>query len=119
MPFRESGSGVRPPGGKTGASLAKVEPLAEQVATITVSRQSPDDAGIREIFVSDAYPELAVIVHPRVPAATVEKVRQAFLGMRNDPSAAPVLIRVKFKGFEPATDRDYDEVRRVYRQIGQ
>jgi len=49
MAFRESGSGVRPPGGKTGAELAKAEPRAEQVATITVSRQSPDDAGIREM----------------------------------------------------------------------
>ena len=52
MAFRESGSGSRPPGGKVGASLAKAEPRSEQVATITVSRQSPDDAGIREIFVS-------------------------------------------------------------------
>jgi ABC-type phosphate/phosphonate transport system substrate-binding protein len=78
-----------------------------------------ENVRFREIFVSDAYPELAVIVHPRVPASTVEKVRQAFVGMRTDPGAAPVLIRVKFKGFEPATDRDYDEVRRVYRQIGQ
>ena len=61
MPFRESGSGVRPPGGKTGASLAKAEPLAEQVATITVSRQSPDDAGIREIFVSVDGEQIAIL----------------------------------------------------------
>lgn len=73
----------------------------------------------REVFVSDAYPELAVIVHPRVPATTAEKVRQALLGLKNDPAAAPVLARAKFKGFDPATDREYDGVRRVYRQIGQ
>ncbi len=73
----------------------------------------------REIFVSEEYPELAVIAHPRLPAATVANVRQALLGMKNDPNAASILASVKFKGFDPATDRDYDGVRRIYRQIGQ
>jgi len=52
MELRAGASGVVPPGGAAGASLAKAEPRADPVATITVSRQSPDDAGIREIFVS-------------------------------------------------------------------
>ena len=73
----------------------------------------------REIYVSDPYPDLAVIVHPRVPAATVDAVRKALLGMKSDPTALPVLERVKFVGFEPATSQDYDGVRRVYRRIGQ
>jgi phosphonate transport system substrate-binding protein len=73
----------------------------------------------REIFVSEPYPELAVIAHPRVPAAVVEKVRQALVGMKGDPAAAPILARAKSKGFEPSTDREYDGVRRVYRLIGQ
>lgn len=73
----------------------------------------------REIFVSEGYPDLAVVAHPRVPAAIVEKLQRALRGMRDDPGAAAVLARVKFKGFELATDRDYDGVRRVYRQIGQ
>ena len=34
----------------------------------------------REIFVSEGFPDLAVIAHPRVPAATVERVRRALLG---------------------------------------
>jgi phosphonate transport system substrate-binding protein len=73
----------------------------------------------RTIFVSDGYPDLAVVAHPRVPAETVEKVRQALLGMKDDPKAAPTLARLKFKGFDAATDRDYDGVRRTYRLIGQ
>jgi hypothetical protein len=52
---------VRPPGGATGASLAKAEPRAEQVATITVSRQAPDDAGIREIYVSVDGEQIAIL----------------------------------------------------------
>jgi hypothetical protein len=59
--FREGVSGVRPPGGATGASLAKPEPRIEQVSTITVSRQSPDDAGIREIYVSVDEERIAIL----------------------------------------------------------
>src|SRR5581483_85832 len=73
----------------------------------------------RQIYVSDGFPDLAVIAHPRVPAPTVERIRRALLAMATDPAAAPVLSHAKFKGFEPATDRDYDGVRRIYRLIGQ
>ena len=73
----------------------------------------------REVFFSEGYPELAVIAHPRVPAELVEKVRAALIRMKDDKDAAPVLARAKSPGFEPATDRDYEGVRRVYRQIGQ
>ncbi len=73
----------------------------------------------REIYVSEGYPDLAVIAHPRVPAATVERVRSALLRMGSDATAAPALALAKSKGFEPAADRDYDGVRRIYRLIGQ
>ena len=73
----------------------------------------------REIYVSEGYPELAIIVHPRVPAPIVEKIRRALVGMVDDPNAAPIMARIRFKGFAPATDKDYDGVRRVYRSIGQ
>jgi phosphonate transport system substrate-binding protein len=73
----------------------------------------------REIYVSEGFPDLAVIVHPRVPAATVELVRRALLGMSADPAAAAALAAAKSKGFEPASDPDYDGVRHVYRLIGQ
>jgi phosphonate transport system substrate-binding protein len=73
----------------------------------------------RELYISEPYPELPVVVHPRVPAAVVEKVRQALLGMKQDPGASAILNRTKSPGFEPATDRDHEGVRRVYRLIGQ
>lgn len=59
--LREGISIGRPPGGITGATLSKATPYAEQVATITVSRTSPNDAGIREIFVSVDGNEIAVL----------------------------------------------------------
>ena len=73
----------------------------------------------RAIFTSELFPELAVIAHPRVAAPVVDKVREALLAMKTDPLAGPVLEQAKSPGFEPATDRDYDAVRRVYRLIGQ
>ena len=73
----------------------------------------------RAIFTSEPFPELAVVVHPRVAPPVVDKVRQALLAMKTDPVAGPVLEQAKSPGFEPATDRDYDGVRRVYRLIGQ
>lgn len=73
----------------------------------------------REIYVSDGFPELAIIVHARVPTATVEKLRQALIKMASDPEAAEILEKGEFKGFAHATDKDYDGVRRIYQLIGQ
>ena len=78
-----------------------------------------ENVQFREIYVSEGFPDLAVIAHPRVPAATVERVRRALLGMAGDPAAAAALAAARSKGFEPASERDYDGVRRVYRLIGQ
>jgi phosphonate transport system substrate-binding protein len=73
----------------------------------------------RAIFTSEPFPELAVVAHPRLLAPVVEKVRQALLAMKTDPLAGPVLEQATSPGFEPATDRDYEGVRRIYRLIGQ
>lgn len=81
--------------------------------------QARENVRFREVSVSAAYPDLAVIVHPRVPAATVEKVRRALVGLKDDVRSASLREQLRFKGFEPATDRDYEGVRRVYRLIGQ
>jgi phosphonate transport system substrate-binding protein len=78
-----------------------------------------EGVAFRAIYESAGYPDLAVIAHPKVPAPIVDKVRRALIGMKTDPGAAPILAHVGFKGFEAATDRDYDGVRKVYRQIGQ
>jgi len=84
-----------------------------------VQYEGREDVRFRGIYVSDEYPDLAVIAHPRVPAAVVERVRHSLIGMKSDPAAAPVLARARSQGFDPATDRDYDGVRKVYRAIGQ
>jgi len=51
--------------------------------------------------------------HPRVPVDVVDKLRQAFNSLHNDEVGRKLLAGVAFKGFESATDRDYDDVRRL------
>ncbi|MBM4439827.1 MAG: phosphate/phosphite/phosphonate ABC transporter substrate-binding protein [Candidatus Rokubacteria bacterium] len=80
--------------------------------------QEREKVRFHEIFVSDGYPDLAVIAHPRTPAPIVEKVRKALLGLKSDPNAAALREKTRFQGFEPATEKDYEGVRRVYRLIG-
>lgn len=71
----------------------------------------------REIFTSEGYADLPVIVHPRIPKALADKVRTVLAGMKDDPKGAAILEAAGFSGFEPATDAEYDNVRRVYRSV--
>lgn len=73
----------------------------------------------RSIWESEAYPDLAIIVHPRVAGALADQVRTALLGMKKDPAAAEILARAKSRGFDGASDRDYAGVRQIYKAIGQ
>lgn len=73
----------------------------------------------REIFSSEGYAELPVIVHPRLPRAEVEVIQKALLAMKTDPKAAAALEASGAPGFEPAGERDYDNVRAIYRRIAE
>ena len=52
---------VPPPSGLEGSSLHTTARRMNYVACITVTRQSPDDAGVREIYVSVDGQEIAVL----------------------------------------------------------
>lgn len=71
------------------------------------------------IHESEPYPDLAIVVHPRVAAEVTEKLRNALVAMKRDPAAAELLAKAKSKGFDLATDKDYEGVRRIYHAIGQ
>lgn len=68
------------------------------------------------IFTSEGYAELPVLVHPRIPKAEMEAMQKALLGLRGDPRAAALLGKNGFAGFEAATEKDYDNVRKIYRK---
>ncbi len=109
--------------GNQEGALAQLK--AQQVDAAAVNSrflsQYAEREGIRyrELYASEAFAELAVIVHPRVPRDKVDALRRALLGMKHDPKAADVLLKAKSPGFEAAGERDYDNVRRIYRKIGE
>jgi phosphonate transport system substrate-binding protein len=110
-------------GGNQEGTLAQLKAKRVEAAAVNsrflTQYAERENVKFREIYVSEGFPDLAVIAHPRVPAATVERVRRALLGMSSDANAAAILSAAKFKGFDAATERDYDGVRRVYRLIGE
>lgn len=75
----------------------------------------------RVLWSSAPFNDLALMASPRVPAADVRAVAQAFLGMRQDPEgrrildAAGELVRAPQPvGFVPASDADYASYRAFY-----
>ena len=59
--LRDTGNRTLPPSGLEGSSLHTTARRLNYVATITVSRQSAEDAGVREIYVSIDGEEVAVL----------------------------------------------------------
>jgi hypothetical protein len=51
----------RPPGSRAGADLIEAPRRTSDVATITVSRKSPDDVGFREVFLSVDGTDVAIL----------------------------------------------------------
>ena len=109
--------------GNQEGALAQLK--ARQVDAAAVNsrflRQYAEREGLeyREVGVSEPFHELPVIAHRRLPQAQVEAIRRALVGMRHDEKAAELLHKLKFSGFEAAEDSHYDNVRRIYRQIGE
>jgi phosphonate transport system substrate-binding protein len=75
----------------------------------------------RVLWSSAPFNDLALMASPRVPAADLRAVAQAFLGMRQDPEgrrildAAAELVRAAQPlGFVPASDADYASYREFY-----
>jgi phosphonate transport system substrate-binding protein len=78
--------------------------------------------GYRVLWASELFLNIPLAAHPRVPAAHVEALREAFVGMAGDPQGIEILrasaALVKQSppyGFVVADDPDYDNQRRVYR----
>jgi len=71
---------------------------------------------VRTIYLSEPFPDLAIVAHKRLDAARVAAVRDALIGMKADPQGAEILAKAACPGFFPANDGDYAAVRAVYRQ---
>lgn len=74
---------------------------------------------LRAIHVSEPFPDLAIVVHPRLPAEVVGRLRRALIGMAADPEATEILRAASCPGFAAADDQDYEQVRRIYREAAE
>lgn len=73
----------------------------------------------RVLYETEAFPEQPVVVHPRVPAATVQKIRNALLAMSADSEGRAILEQAKMSGFVAAADADYASMRQIYKLVAE
>jgi phosphonate transport system substrate-binding protein len=72
--------------------------------------------GLRVIYASPPLPSYLFAVNSRLPAATVNKLRQALLALKADnPAQMKVLksLDERYGGFGPVDDKDYDVIRKL------
>ena len=110
FPSKEALAGYAAPMVALQAAKVKVEPVlaGNQEGTLAQLRARQVDAAsvnsrfltqyaaqhampYREMFTSDGFAELPVIIHPRIPQADTAAIQKALLGMKNDPKAAAAL----------------------------
>ena len=70
-------------------------------------------AKLRILATTPAYVPHAFAAHPRLPAATLQKVSTALQGLDQDENGRQLLAPLSFKGIEPADDKDWDEIRKL------
>jgi phosphonate transport system substrate-binding protein len=81
---------------------------------VTRTFESLDPAvrdALRILWTTEGYTPHAIAAHPRIPAAVVERLRDAMLGLDGDPEVQAALEGIRFKGIAAARDADYDDVR--------
>ncbi len=66
---------------------------------------------LRILWKTKGYTPHAFAAHPRVSADVVERLTQAMLAMDKDEEGRVLLKSLSTKGFESATDSDWDDVR--------
>ena len=68
---------------------------------------------LRILWSTPAYTPHAIAVHPKLPRELALKVREALLGLNDDPSALKMLQTIGFKGVEAAQDADWNDIRQL------
>ncbi|MFZ5474319.1 MAG: phosphate/phosphite/phosphonate ABC transporter substrate-binding protein [Pseudomonadota bacterium] len=82
-----------------------------------------EDLRYRVLWASEPYLDIPIIAHRSLSPKLVEAVREAFIGMADDPegrkalqASAAALGQQQIWTFIRADDRDYDDYRRFYRK---
>lgn len=70
-------------------------------------------AKLRILATTPAYVPHAFAAHPRLPAATLQKISTVLQGLDMDEAGRQVLAPLSFKGIEAADDKEWDEIRKL------
>ena len=67
---------------------------------------------------TETLPARPIAIRADLPGKMAEKVKKALIGMTRENEGQKILASMGYKGFDYATDRDYDEVRRWAKRNG-
>jgi len=105
--------------GQLRAGVAMAAAVNSEVMKVYAEREG---FAYRALWTSEPFQSIPVSVHPRVPAETVQRVRDALVRMANDPdgrtilsSSAALIRQPPPHGFVQAGESDYENVRRFHR----
>jgi len=66
---------------------------------------------LRILYTTEGFTPHAFAAHPGVPAEAVLKIQQALINLEGDADGEAIFKKLKLKGFVPALDTDWDDVR--------
>ena len=69
---------------------------------------------LRVLWTTNPYTPHAFAAHPRLSVQTVDELQRIFEGINQAPDKEIILKPIKFKGFEAAEDKDWDDVRALH-----
>jgi len=68
---------------------------------------------LRILWTTKGYTPHAIAAHPRIKPSDARKVQQALINMVQQPAGKKLLENIKIKGFEVASDSDWNDVRNL------
>jgi phosphonate transport system substrate-binding protein len=66
---------------------------------------------LKILWTTKGYTPHAIAVHPRIKQSDAKKIQQALVDMEQHTAGLKLLKSIKIKGFESASDHDWDDVR--------
>lgn len=95
-------------------AVAKGLFVAGQGETRTFGSMEPEIRDqLRILWSAEPMPPFTFSAHPRVPQASLQKIKQAMLKMADDPKGLELLKAINMKGFAAAQDSEYEAVRKL------
>ena len=101
-----------------GATYAN-SPDGEDTAWMRYLKDEAESKKIRAIAFSEPIPADNLVVSAALDRGLAEKIEQIFIDLSHDPHGKKMLRELyQIDGFVPATDGDYDSVRRAFAEAG-